>query len=99
MILALLYLGPPWGFFVFLLVAVSIGAVEFFAMVRPGHKVDIGAGTLLTVLVMSVLWAWSTDARVLLALVFLLPLVALLFVLLRLGDVSTAALRVSAMTF
>ena len=99
LILALLYLGPPWGFFVFLLVVVIIGAIEFFAMVRPGDKVSMAVGTLLTAAVMMIVWRWGTDPKVLLSLVFLLPFVSLLFVLLRLGDVSRAALRALAMTF
>jgi phosphatidate cytidylyltransferase len=99
LILALLYLGPPWGFFVMLLVVVIIGAIEFFAMVRPGDKVSMAVGTLLTVAVMMIVWRWGTDPKVLLLLVFLLPFVSLLFVLLRLGDVSRAALRALAMTF
>jgi phosphatidate cytidylyltransferase len=99
LILALLYYGPPWGFLVLLLAATTIGAVEFFTMVHPGDKAGAGAGVLLTLAVMGALWRWTTDPKALLAMLFLLPFVALSFVLVRLRDVGTAALRASAMAF
>jgi phosphatidate cytidylyltransferase len=99
LILLLLYLGPPWGWFVFVAVAAVVGAVEFFTMTHAGDRPAQAAGTALTLGVMFVLWTWGTDPKALLAVLMLLPLLSLLIVLWRLGDMHTAALRVAAMAF
>jgi phosphatidate cytidylyltransferase len=49
--------------------------------------------------VVAVLWFLGTDPRALLALIFLLPLAAMLLTLARLGDMQTAALRTFAAGF
>ncbi|MDC3955661.1 phosphatidate cytidylyltransferase [Polyangium jinanense] len=98
-ILALLYLGPAWGWAIFLAVALIVGAIEFFGMTHPqdGPSRILGVGV--TLAVMAVLWFFGTDARALVALVFLLPTVALFLTLFRLGSIETAALRAAAMGF
>jgi phosphatidate cytidylyltransferase len=99
LILALLYLGPPWGWFVFLTAASVVGGIELFGMTHPGDRPAQAAGVALTAAVLGVLWRWGADARALLALIFLLPLAAMLLTLARLGDMKTAALRTFAATF
>lgn len=98
-ILALLYLGPPWGWAVFLAVALLVGAIEFFGMTHPEDAVSRYLGIGVTLGVMAVLWFFGTDARVLVTLVFLLPTLALFITLARLGSIDTAALRAAAMGF
>ena len=99
LILALLYLGPPWGWLIAVLVAAAVGAFELFGMTHPGDGVMRGVGVLLTLSVIGVLWLHGAQARVLLTLVLVLPILATLLVLWRLGDMKTAALRVAANAF
>lgn len=98
-ILALLYLGPPWGWFAFLMVASIIGALEFFGMTHPGDRPSQIAGVALTAAILGVLWRWGTSPPALLGVMFLLPLAAMLLTLTRLGDIQTAALRAFAAAF
>jgi phosphatidate cytidylyltransferase len=99
LILLLLYMGPPWGWLLFVSVAAAIGAVELFSMTHPGDRVSHAIGALLTLAVIGVLWSFGADARALLTLVIALPVVAIFLVLLRLGDIHTAAVRVMANVF
>ncbi len=99
MILALLYFGPPWGFTILVAAATLIGAFELFAMTHPEDKASQVICALLTVGVAFVLWQWGGDARALMALILLLPFGSVLLVLVRLGEMHTAALRVAAGTF
>ncbi len=58
-----------------------------------------GIGVLLTLGVIGVLWSFGADAHALLTLLIALPVIAILLVLARLGDVHTAAVRVMANAF
>lgn len=99
LILALLYLGPAWGWLVFVGIAAAIGAFELFGMTHPGDRVSQAIGSMLTVAVIGALWSFGTDAKVLLTLLVAAPIVGMLLVLWRLGDIHTAAVRVMANTF
>ncbi len=99
LILALLYFGQPWGFAILVAAATLVGALELFAMTHTDDKVSRAICALLTVGVVFVLWQWGAEARVLVALLMLLPLVSMGLVLLRLGEMRTAALRVTAGAF
>jgi len=98
-ILALLYLGPPWGFMVVVSVAAAIAAHELYGMTHPGDRIAQGIGVVLVVGVIGVLWVFGTNARVLLTLLLVVPLLSQLLVLWRLGDMKTAALRVTTGVF
>jgi phosphatidate cytidylyltransferase len=98
-ILALLYLGPPWGWALFIAAAVAVGAIELFGMSHPGDRVAQGIGVALSIGVLGVLWQFGADARVLLALTMGLPIVALFVTLARLGAIETTALRTMALAF
>jgi phosphatidate cytidylyltransferase len=99
LILLLLYLGPAWGWAVFCAVATVIGAYELFGMTHPGDPLGRGTGVALSLAVYGLLWFVGGDARALLAVVLLLPFVGTLLVLVRLGDIHTAAVRVMANVF
>ncbi|EYF05752.1 phosphatidate cytidylyltransferase [Chondromyces apiculatus] len=99
LLLALLYLGPPWGWAAFLAAATTVGALELFGMTHPGDRPSQLVGLALTLGVFGVVWTWGTDARALLVLLLILPLAGMLLTLARLGDMQTAALRVAAATF
>jgi phosphatidate cytidylyltransferase len=99
LILLLLFLGAPWGFTALILGAVALSAVEFFNMSHPGDTVARTFGVLLTMAVSAVFYFWSDEPRALVTLLILLPLLSMMFALVRLGDVHTSAARMSAMTF
>src|SRR5262249_4907834 len=86
LILLLLYLGPPWGWFLFVAVAAVVAAVEFFGMTHPSDRPSQIAGVAFCVAIMAVLWQWSGEPKVLVATLVLLPTLALCSVLWRLGD-------------
>jgi phosphatidate cytidylyltransferase len=99
LILALLYLGPAWGWLLFVTAAAIVGAFELFAMTHPGDRVSQAIGALLTVGVIGVLWTFGADAKAVLTLLLVMPILGMLLVLFRLGDIHTAAVRVMANTF
>jgi phosphatidate cytidylyltransferase len=98
-ILGVLYFGEPWWWLAFVSIAAAIGAAELFGMLCPGDTVSRVAGVLLTEAVIGVLWQFGFDAKVLLTLIFVMPTLAMVVVLARLGDMKTAALRVAAFVF
>jgi phosphatidate cytidylyltransferase len=98
LILLLLFMGPAWGWLVFVAIAAGIGAYELFSM--TGHDAFGRAlGIVMTEAVLFALWFGSEEPRVLLTVLILAPLVGMLLVLARLGDIHTAAVRVMANTF
>lgn len=99
LLLALLYLGPPVGWFAFVALAAAVGAIELFGMTHAGDRVAQALGVALTLGVMSTLWWFGTNPKVLVTLLLVLPIVAVMFVLIRLGDIHTAAGRVMAIAF
>jgi phosphatidate cytidylyltransferase len=98
-ILALLYFGPPWGFALFIGAAIFVGAHELFGMTHPGDPASRGIGIGLSLGVLAVLWRYGAEPHALVALMLLLPIVALFATLARLGAIETSALRAMAMGF
>ena len=99
LIVLLLYMGPAWGWLLFVAVAAAIGAYELFGMTHPGDGPSRVIGVVLTEVVVLGLWRFTTDPAALMALLLLAPIVGTLLVLVRLGDIQTAAVRVMANTF
>lgn len=98
-IISLLYLVPPWGFYLLVITCISIGSWELLAMTHPDDKVSRVFGLVLCQAVSLVVYLELHDARVLVALLVGIPTVALLFTLFRLGDMSTAAVRAFGLAF
>ncbi|UQA63316.1 phosphatidate cytidylyltransferase [Polyangium aurulentum] len=98
-ILALLYLGPPWGFALFIGVAILVGALELFGMTHDKDAPSRVIGVAITLGVFAVLWLFGADPRVLVGVMLLLPIVALFVTLARLGAIETSALRAMSMGF
>jgi phosphatidate cytidylyltransferase len=98
-ILALLYLGPPSGFFVLTSLATLIGAWELFGMSHPTDAVSRGLGVVVTLVLGAVIYIFGTDARILVTALGVLPILALFVTLARLGDMQTAGLRAMALVF
>jgi phosphatidate cytidylyltransferase len=99
LILLLLYLGPVWAWCAFIATATAVGAAEMFGMTHAGDRVAQAAGVLLTEAVLFTLFFFGSDPRAVVALVMLVPVVCQLLALARLGDIHTAALRLTATAF
>jgi phosphatidate cytidylyltransferase len=98
-ILALLYLCPPWAFFIVIAAAACVGAIELFQMTWPQDRLAQTLGVVLTLAVSCCVYFFTTDARVMLTLVLAVPLLGMLLPLWRLGKIETGALRIGATCF
>jgi phosphatidate cytidylyltransferase len=99
LIIALLYKGPPWGFFLLVLPAALIGAWELFNMTHPGDRLSQAMGVGMSAAASLALYTSDGDTRVLVTMIVVVPLAGPLLTLVRLGDMKTAALRACAMGF
>ncbi len=99
LIIALLYKGPPWGFYLLVLPAALIGAWELFNMTHPGDRVSQAMGVAMSAAASLALYVSDGDTRVLVTMIVAVPLAGPLLTLVRLGDMKTAALRACAMGF
>lgn len=98
-ILALIYVAPPWGFYLLVLAAALLGSSELFAMTHPGDRVSQALGVLLAGAASGAVFFFHHDARVMVTALVAVPLLGPLLTLARLGDVPSAALRACAMGF
>ena len=99
LIIALLYKGPPWGFYLLVLPATLIGAWELFNMTHPGDRLSQAIGVGMAAAASLALYVSDGDTRVLVTMIVVVPLAGPLLTLVRLGDMKTAALRACAMGF
>ncbi len=97
LIVALLYKGPPWGFYLLVLPATLIAAWELFKMTHPADRVSQVMGVVMSAIVSAVVYFLGADARVLATTIVVVPLAGPLLTLVRLGDMKTAALRACAL--
>ncbi|MEO8876739.1 MAG: phosphatidate cytidylyltransferase, partial [Polyangiaceae bacterium] len=95
-ILALLYFGPAWGFFLLALAISLIGVWELLAMTHPGDRVSQIWGVLISIF--AACGVYFGHHRLIITVLVVVPLAGPLFTLIRLGDISTAALRACAMS-
>lgn len=98
-ILALIYLGPPWGWALFLAIALVVGAHEFFGMTHPADRLSQVLGIVVSLGLFAMFWWFGADARVLVSVLLLLPTFALFATLARLGANETTGMRSFAMLF
>jgi phosphatidate cytidylyltransferase len=98
-ILAVLYLGPPWAFYLMVLPITLIGCSELFAMTHPDDGAARWIGILVSAGTSMALYFFGHDARAVITLLVVVPALGPLVTLARLGDMSTAALRACAMGF
>ncbi len=98
-ILALIFIAPPWAFYLLVLAATLVGAFELFGMTHPHDRLSQIVGVLLTAASSVAYFFFHDDARVLSTLLVVVPLLGPLLTLARLGDMPTAALRACAMAF
>jgi phosphatidate cytidylyltransferase len=95
-LLWLLFRGPAWGFFVLVLIAAAIAADELFRMTHPADGVSRAIGIVTTLVTSVAIYQGSSDPRVLLSVLFVVPLLGLMVPLWRLGEIPTSALRTFA---
>jgi phosphatidate cytidylyltransferase len=98
-ILLLVYLAPPWAFYLLVLAASLVGGQELFAMTHPGDRVAQAVGVLVSAAASLAVYFFHADARVLLTVLVAVPVFGPLFTLVRLGSVETAALRACGLGF
>jgi phosphatidate cytidylyltransferase len=95
-LLFLLFQGPAWGFFALVLVASALAARELFRMTHPGDPVSQVVGVTSTAATTIVVYQFPDEPRVLVTLLLAVPLLGMLLPLWRLGQIATAALRMTA---
>lgn len=93
LLLVLLFLGPAWGWYLLLLGSTVVGGRELFAMTHPKDAMAQLVGVLSAAAVSLALYVFTYDAKVLLTVLFLVPLIGVLLPLWRLGDILTAGMR------
>src|ERR1700722_20222677 len=98
-ILSLLYFAPPWAFYCLALPAAMIGCAELFAMTHPGDRVSQALGVLISAGASLAIYLFTNDARVVLTVLVVVPILGPFVTLARLGDMNTAALRACALVF
>ena len=96
LMLALLFLAPAWAWYILVFVACAVGASELFGMTHPGDRVAQVLGVLMTVGVSVAVYFATDSARVLLGVLCAVPIIGVLLPLWRLGDISSAGLRIMA---
>jgi len=98
-ILALIFVAPPWAFYLLVLAAALVGAHELFAMTHPGDRVSQAIGVALSAAASVALYLYPDDPRVLVTLLVAIPVLGPVITLVRLGSMETAALRACALGF
>jgi phosphatidate cytidylyltransferase len=96
-ILALIYVAPPWAFYLLVALVTLVGAAELFTMTHAEDRVSRTFGVLLTAIVSTALFFRGGDLRVVLTILVAVPVLGPLLTLVRLGEIHTAALRALAM--
>jgi phosphatidate cytidylyltransferase len=97
-LLWLIYLAPPWAFYLLAVGASLIGAYELFGMTHPADGVSRAIGLLLTAAVSLGVYFGGRDPRLVMTVLVVAPLMGPVVTLARLGDMATAALRAFAMS-
>ncbi len=98
-ILALVFVAPPWAFYVLALAAALVGVRELLAMTHPTDRIAQGIGVAVSAVSSLAIYTSYRDARVVLTVLLVVPLLGPLVTLARLGAIETAALRACALGF
>ena len=96
LLVALLFVGPVWGFYALVACASAVGASELFGMTHPGDRISQAIGVIMTLAVSAVVYFRGHDARAVLAVFVVVAALGVLLPLWRLGEIETAGLRVMA---
>jgi len=98
-ILGLLYVAPPWGFYLLVLAASLVAVYELLAMTHPADRVSQVIGIAMSAAASAAVYLRPDDPRVLMAVLVTVPIAGPLVTLARLGAIETAALRACALAF
>lgn len=93
LLLLLLFRGSPDAWYWLVLAATATATLELAAMTHPGDRLAQTACTLTSMGVSWVVYHHDRDARALLGMILVLPIVGLMLALWRLTDLESAALR------
>lgn len=98
-ILAILYFGPAWAFYAFVLTAALVGAHELLGMTHPNDRPTRIIGVAISALASATVYFQAANPRALIAVLTLVPLAGPMVTLGRLGALETAAFRACALGF
>jgi phosphatidate cytidylyltransferase len=98
-ILGLLYVAPPWAFYLLVLPVALVGVRELFTMTHPDDALSQAVGVVVSACASLAVYLHGDDARTLATVLVAVPMVGPVFTLVRLGKVETAALRACALSF
>jgi phosphatidate cytidylyltransferase len=98
-VIGVLYAAPPWGFYLVVLPAALVGVFELLTMTHPGDSAARAVGVAMSLAASLAVYFQTSDARVLLSVLLVVPLAGPLVTLFRLGALETAALRACALGF
>jgi phosphatidate cytidylyltransferase len=98
-ILTLVFIAPPWAFYLLTLAASLVGVRELLAMTHPQDRVAQAFGVVVAAASSVAMYTGYGDARVILTVVLVVPLLGPLVTLVRLGAIETAAFRACALGF
>jgi phosphatidate cytidylyltransferase len=98
-ILALIFVAPPWAFYLLVLAALLVGVREIFVMTHPNDTFSQGLGVGLGAIASIAVFLGTGDPRVLVTVLVAIPVLGPILTLARLGAIETAALRACAMGF
>lgn len=93
LLLLLLFRGSPEAWYFLVLLATGLATYELCAMTHAGDRVAQGVCAALSMLVSWVIYHYTNEPRVLLAMFLLLPIAGLMLSLWRLNDLSRAGLE------
>ncbi len=98
-ILGLLYRGPPWAFYLLVVLVALVGVRELLTMSHPGDTAAQVVGVAVSAAASAAVFFYGEDPRVLVTVLTAVPMVGPLFTLVRLGAIETAAIRAFALGF
>src|SRR5215472_6996286 len=96
-ILSLLYLAPPWAFYLLVLGVALVGVRELFGMTHQRDPISQAVGVVVSAAASLAVYLRSDDPDTILGVAVTVPLVALLFTVARPGVVETAGPRAYAL--
>lgn len=97
LLLGLLFIGPAIGWAALIFAAVAVAAIELYSMTIRGDRVARTFGVIATLSVAFAIYVATRDARILLTVAILLPPVAYLVPLFRVGDVPSSGLSMMSL--
>lgn len=99
LMLLLLFAGPAWGWLLFVMIAAAAGSIELFGMTHRGDRVAAAAGVLCTWAMMLSIYFFDREPRAIATVALLIAFGSIALTLVRLGDIQSAALRLTTATF